>query len=89
MTPDTKPDVNGKIYIKNTHHSSGSKHSHPALIDAKDGKIISSRQFRYNWQHKPEEFNAWKIDAKGYEPQESKVKTETDIYLDIIRMKKV
>ena len=30
-----------------------------------------------------------KIDSKGYQPQEIKVKTETDIYLGIIRMKKV
>jgi len=65
MTPDTKPDVNGTTYIKSTDLSSGSKHSHLALIDVKDNKIIRTRQFRYDWKYKPEEFNAWKIEARG------------------------
>ncbi len=65
MTPDSKPDVNGTTYIKSTDLSSGSKHSHLALIDVKDGKIIRTRQFRYDWKYKPEEFNAWKIEARG------------------------
>jgi hypothetical protein len=58
MTPDIKPDVNGTTYIKSTDLSSGSKHSHLALIDVKDGKILRTRQFRYDWKCKSEECNS-------------------------------
>ncbi|MCK4273850.1 MAG: molybdopterin-dependent oxidoreductase, partial [Dehalococcoidales bacterium] len=65
MAPKDKPEKHEKTYIKSTDLSSGSKHSHLAFIDVKDGKIVRTRPFRYDWKYKPEEFNAWKIEARG------------------------
>jgi len=36
-----------------------------AAIDVKDDKIIRIRPLRYDWKYKPDEFNAWKIEARG------------------------
>ncbi len=65
MAQREKPEGIEKTFIKSTDLSSGSKHSHLAFIDVKDGKIIRTRPFRYDWKYKPEEFNAWKIEARG------------------------
>jgi len=65
MAPKDKPGGIEKTFIKSTDLSSGSKHSHLAFIDVKDGKIVRTRPFRYDWKYKPEEFNAWKIEARG------------------------
>jgi trimethylamine-N-oxide reductase (cytochrome c) len=65
MAQKDKPRKAVKTFIKSTDLSSGSKHSHLAFIDVKDGKIIRTRPFRYDWKYKPEEFNAWKIEARG------------------------
>ncbi len=65
MAPKDKPEGIEKTFIKSTDLSSGSKHSHLAFIDVKDGKIVRTRPFRYDWKYKPEDFNAWKIEARG------------------------
>jgi len=41
-----------------------------SVVDVKDGKIVRIRPLRYDWKYKPEEFNPWKIEARGkvFEP---------------------
>ena len=41
-----------------------------AMVDVKDGKIIRIRPLHYDWKYKPEEFNPWRIEARGkvFEP---------------------
>jgi molybdopterin guanine dinucleotide-containing S/N-oxide reductase-like protein len=58
-------DSSEKTVIKSTDLSAGSKHSHLAFIDVKNGRIVRTRPFRYDWKYKPEDFNAWKIEARG------------------------
>jgi anaerobic selenocysteine-containing dehydrogenase len=42
----------------------------PTIIDTRYGKIIRMRPLRYDLHYKPEQFNPWKIDARGqvFEP---------------------
>jgi molybdopterin guanine dinucleotide-containing S/N-oxide reductase-like protein len=42
----------------------------PAAVDVKDGKIVRLRPFHYDWKYRPEEFQPWKIEARGksFEP---------------------
>jgi len=44
--------------------------SNPINVDVKDGKIVRLRPLHYDWKFKPEEFNPWKIEARGssFEP---------------------
>lgn len=41
-----------------------------SVVDVKDGKIIRIRPLHYDWKYKPEEFNPWKMEARGqvFEP---------------------
>ena len=41
-----------------------------SVVDVKNGKIVRIRPLRYDWKYKPEEFNPWKIEARGkvFEP---------------------
>jgi len=41
-----------------------------SVIDVKDGKIIRIRPLHYDWKYRPEEFNPWKMEARGqvFEP---------------------
>lgn len=39
----------------------------PSVIDTKDGKIVRIRPLHLDWKYKKEEFNPWKIKAKGKE----------------------
>jgi len=36
-----------------------------AAIDVNDNKIIRIRPLHFDWKYKPEEFNPWKIEARG------------------------
>ncbi len=47
-----------------------SQGSNAAVTDVKDGKIIRIRPLHFDWKYKPEEFNPWKIEARGksFEP---------------------
>jgi len=44
--------------------------SNASVVDVKNGKIVRIRPLRYDWKYKPEEFNPWKIEARGqvFEP---------------------
>jgi molybdopterin guanine dinucleotide-containing S/N-oxide reductase-like protein len=37
----------------------------PVAVDVKDGKIVRLRPFHYDWKYRPEEFQPWKIEARG------------------------
>ena len=41
-----------------------------SVVDVKDGKIVRIRPIHYDWKYKPEEFNHWKMEARGqvFEP---------------------
>jgi molybdopterin guanine dinucleotide-containing S/N-oxide reductase-like protein len=54
-----------KIIIKGTCFSGFGDNSAPACVDVKDGKIIRIRPLHYDWKYKPEEFNPWKLEARG------------------------
>jgi molybdopterin guanine dinucleotide-containing S/N-oxide reductase-like protein len=36
-----------------------------SMVDVKDGKIIRIRPMHYDWKYRPEEFNAWVMEARG------------------------
>jgi len=39
--------------------------SNAAIIDVKNGKIVRTRPLRYDLKYKPEEYNPWKLEARG------------------------
>src|ERR1035437_10499604 len=44
--------------------------SNAVAVDVKDGRIIRIRPLHFDWRYKKEEFNPWKIEARGkiFEP---------------------
>src|SRR4030042_1355786 len=69
--PASRTSKNGlKTLIKSTGFCACGETSMVASIDVKDGKIVRTRPFRFDWKYKPEEFNPWKIEArqKVFEP---------------------
>jgi molybdopterin guanine dinucleotide-containing S/N-oxide reductase-like protein len=57
-------------YVKDISWCGESYGSNASVVDVKDGKIIRIRPLHYDWQYRPEEFNPWKIEARGqtFEP---------------------
>jgi anaerobic selenocysteine-containing dehydrogenase len=49
---------------------SGGQSGYPCTVDVKDGKIIRIRPLHYDWQYDPQQFNPWKMEARGqtFEP---------------------
>jgi anaerobic selenocysteine-containing dehydrogenase len=43
----------------------------PTVVNTRQGKIVRIRPLHYNSRYKPEEFNPWKIEARGqvFEPE--------------------
>ncbi len=39
--------------------------SNASVVDVKDGRIVRIRPLHYDWKYKPEEFNPWKMKARG------------------------
>ena len=71
MATKSKPKTTGeKTCIKGTGFSNFGDNSSMAAIDVKDGKIIRTRPFHFDWKYKPEEFRPWKMKARGkvFEP---------------------
>ena len=54
-----------KTVVKGLGLSGGIRGANAAAIDVKDGRIIRIRPLRYDWKFKPEEFNPWKVEARG------------------------
>ena len=65
----TKEAEEEKLFIKGLGFGGGPA-SNVAVIYVKNGRIIRIRPLHYDWKYKPEEFNPWKIEARGktFEP---------------------
>jgi molybdopterin guanine dinucleotide-containing S/N-oxide reductase-like protein len=57
-------------YIKDISWCGESYGSNASVVDVKDGKIIRIRPLYYDWMYDPQDFNPWKIEARGrtFEP---------------------
>ena len=60
-----------KSYLKGLGFCSVSADANSSVVDVKNGKIIRIRPLHYDWKYKPQEFNPWKIKARGkvFEPK--------------------
>ena len=72
MSEETKsntPDTQEKTTVKGM-SLSGGQSGYPCSIDVRDGKIIRIRPLHYDWRYDPEQFNPWKMEARGqtFEP---------------------
>lgn len=49
---------------------SGGQAGYPCIVDVKDGRIVRIRPLHYDWRYDPEQFNPWKMEARGqtFEP---------------------
>ena len=54
-----------KTFIKGTGFGAMGINSHMAAVDVKDGKIVRIRPFHYDWKYQPQDFQPWKIEARG------------------------
>ena len=54
-----------KTVVKGLGLSGNTIGANTAAIDVKDGRIIRIRPLRYDWKYQSEEFNPWKIEARG------------------------
>ena len=65
-----KATAGEKSICKGLGFCSVSSDANSSIIDIKNGKIIRIRPLHYDWKYKPEEFNPWKIEARGqvFEP---------------------
>jgi molybdopterin guanine dinucleotide-containing S/N-oxide reductase-like protein len=60
-----------KSFIKDISFSGVADGSNTSVVDVKNGRIVRIRPLHYDWKYKPEEFNPWKIEARGklFEPK--------------------
>ena len=65
MSDERKEEGQEATYIKSTGFSAMGIGSHVAAVDVKDDRIIRIRPLPYDWKYKPEEFNPWKMEARG------------------------
>ena len=73
MTRENKPGTdagNVKSIVKGLGLSDFGGNGNPAVIDVKNGKIVRIRPLHYDWKYNPNEFNPWKMKARGqvFEP---------------------
>ena len=61
----TKEAEEEKVFIKGLGFCSFGLGSNAAVVHVKGGRIIRIRPLHYDWKYKPEEFNPWKIEARG------------------------
>ena len=59
-----------KTFVKGLGFCGTTRDANTVTVDVKDGKIIRIRPLHFDWKYKPEEFNPWKIEARGkvFEP---------------------
>jgi trimethylamine-N-oxide reductase (cytochrome c) len=59
-----------KSFVKDISWCGESYGSNASVVDVKGGKIVRIRPLHYDWKYKPQEFNPWKIEARGqtFEP---------------------
>jgi molybdopterin guanine dinucleotide-containing S/N-oxide reductase-like protein len=67
-TNDEVPEE--KSFIKDLSWCGVGTSSNTSVVDVKDGRIVRIRPLHYDWKYSPEEFNPWKIEARGqtFEP---------------------
>ncbi len=60
-----------KSFIKDISFCGVSDGSNTSVVDVKNGRMVRIRPLHYDWKYKPEEFNPWKIEARGqsFEPR--------------------
>jgi molybdopterin guanine dinucleotide-containing S/N-oxide reductase-like protein len=59
-----------KTIVKGLGFCGGATDANAIQVDVKNGKIIRIRPLHFDWRYKPEQFNPWKIEARGstFEP---------------------
>jgi molybdopterin guanine dinucleotide-containing S/N-oxide reductase-like protein len=59
-----------KSFVKDISWCGESYGSNASVVDVMNGKIVRIRPLHYDWKYKPDEFNPWKIEARGqtFEP---------------------
>jgi len=59
-----------KTFIMDLGFDSVGSGANASVVDVKNGRIIRIRPLHYDWKYKPEEFNPWRIEARGktFEP---------------------
>ena len=59
-----------KTVVKGLSGLGGASDSDAAQVDVKNGRIVRIRPLHFDWRYKPEQFNPWKIEARGqtFEP---------------------
>jgi len=73
MAEKEKPRKEGKeekTIVKGLGFCSVGADANSSVVDVKNGRIVRIRPLHYDWKYKPEEFNPWKIKARGqvFEP---------------------
>ena len=63
--PKKEKATEEKPFIKDISWCGVSYGSNTSVVDVKNGKIVRIRPLHYDWKYKPEEFNPWKIVARG------------------------
>jgi len=59
-----------KSFIKDISWCGVGNGANASVVDVKNGRIVRIRPLHYDWKYKPEEFNPWKMEARGkvFEP---------------------
>jgi anaerobic selenocysteine-containing dehydrogenase len=59
-----------KTFVKGLGFCGTTRDANTVTVDVKGGKIVRIRPLHYDWKYKPEQFNPWKIEARGkvFEP---------------------
>ena len=59
-----------RTIVKGLSFMGGAMDSNAVQVDVKGGKVIRIRPLHFDWKYKPEQFNPWKIEARGktFEP---------------------
>jgi len=59
-----------KTFIKGLGFCGNGTDANASIVDVKNGRIVRIRPLHYDWKYNPEDFNPWKIKARGktFEP---------------------
>ena len=73
MIQKDKPDTEsrkGKSFVKGLSFADFGIDGNPSVVDVRQGKIVRIRPLHYDWQYNKNDFNPWKMEARGqvFEP---------------------
>jgi len=54
-----------KSFVKDISFCGVANGANASVVDVKNGRVLRVRPLHYDWKYKPEEFNPWKIKARG------------------------